>query len=137
MMHNQDARRQQTVCRHRPWDLHFVAGFIILAGLAEAVTGFSHKFFGMTTSSAWPLTVAATGIGLTYMASGTLMLTMKKWAAAAALVLLGIDIAGRLLLAQTGLYPTDSAKNTFSLIGGTLMVALVALYIGWRRRFFA
>jgi hypothetical protein len=128
---------QQTAPVRRPWDLIVVAGFTILAGLAEIVTGFSHTFFGITTSTVALFTVAATGIGLLYLVSGVLMLTMKKWAATVALVLLGIDIVGRILLALTGLYPTDTAKNTFSLIAGTLIVALVALYIGWRWKSFA
>jgi hypothetical protein len=124
----------QTVPSRRPWNLIFVAGFTILAGLAEVVTGFSHTFFGITTSSSVLFTVAATGIGLSYLASGVLMLTMKKWAATAALVLLSIDIVGRILLALTGLYLTDTAKNTVSLIGGTLIVAFVAFYVGWKRK---
>jgi hypothetical protein len=65
------------------------------------------------------------------------MLTMKRWAATVALVLLGIDILGRIVLAVTGLYPIDTAKNTYSFIAGTLIVALVALYVGWKRRSFA
>ena len=71
------------------------------------------------------------------LASGVLMLTMKRWAATVALVLLCIDILGRILPAVTGLYPTDTAKNTFSFIAGTLIVALVALYVGWKWRSFA
>jgi hypothetical protein len=51
--------------------------------------------------------------------------------------LLGIDIAGRILLAVTGLYPTDSVKNTFSFIGGTVIVVLVAFYVAWKRKFFS
>ncbi|HTX54918.1 MAG TPA: hypothetical protein VMD08_16045 [Candidatus Baltobacteraceae bacterium] len=121
----------------RPWDLIFVAVFAILAGFAEVVTGFSHKFFGISTSGVALFTVAATGIGLSYLVSGVLMLTMKRWAATVALVLLSIDILGRILLAVTGLYPTDTAKNTFSFIAGTLIVALVAVYVGWKRRSFA
>jgi hypothetical protein len=126
-----------TVPLRRPWDLIVVVGFTILAGFAEVVTGFSHNFFGITTSGVALFTVAATGINLSYLASGILMLTMKRWAATAALVLLSIDILGRILLAATGLYPTDTAKNTFSFIAGTLVVALVALYVGWKRRFVA
>ena len=128
---------RHTVPLRRPWDLRVVAGFAILAGFAEVVTGISHNFFGITTSGVAVLTVAATGIGLSYLASGALMLTMKRWAATVALVLLGIDILGRILLAVTGLYPTDTAKNRFSFIAGTLIVALVALYVGWKRRYFA
>ena len=126
-----------TVPLRRPWDLILVAGFTILAGFAEVVTGFSHEFFGITTSGVALFTAAATAIGLSYLASGVLMLTMKRWAATVALVLLSIDILGRFLLAVTGLYPTDTAKNTFSFIAGTLIVALVALYVGWKWRSFA
>ena len=126
----------QTVFFGRPWDLTLVAGFAVLAGLAEIVTGFSHMFFGISTSAAALFTIAAAGIGLSYLASGVLMWTMKKRAATVALVLLSIDIVGRILLAVTGLYPTDTAKNTFSLIGGTVIVALVALYVAWKRKSF-
>lgn len=126
-----------TVPVRRPWDLIVVAGFTILAGSTEVVTGFSHTFFGITTSGVALFTVAATGIGLSYLASGVLMLTMKRWAATVALVLLSIDILGRILLAVMGLYPTDTAKNTFSFVAGTLIVVLVALYVVWKRRSFA
>ena len=125
---------QHTVPVRRPWHLVVVAGFAILAGLAEVVTGFTHTFFGITTSTVALFTVAAAGIGLSYLVSGILMLTMKKWAATVALVLLSIDIAGRILLAASGLYPTDTAKNTFWLVGGTLIVALVAFYVAWKRK---
>lgn len=128
---------RQTVPVRRPWDLIVVAGFTILAGLAEVVTGFSHTFFGITTSGVALFTVVAAGIGLSYLASGVLMLTMKKWAATLALVLLSIDIVGRILLAVTGLYPTDTAKNTFSLIAGTVIAACVAFYVAWKRQSFA
>jgi hypothetical protein len=126
----------QTVPVRRPWDLIVVAGFTILAGLAEVVTGFTHTFFGITTSGVALFTVVAAAIGLSYLASGILILTMKKWAATVALVLLGIDIAGRILLAVTGLYPNDTAKNTFSLIGGTVIAACVAVYVVWKRKSF-
>ena len=77
----------------------------MLAGLAEVVTGLSHKFFGITTSSVPLSTVAGVGIGLSYLASGVLLLTMKKWAASISLVLLSVDIAGRILLAVTAYIP--------------------------------
>jgi LPXTG-motif cell wall-anchored protein len=127
---------RHTVPLRRAWDLIAVAGFTILAGFAEVVTGFSHTFFGITTSGVALFTVAATGIGLSYLASGVLILTMKRWAATVALIFLGIDIVGRILLAVTGLYPTDTANNTFSLIAGTLIVAFVALYVAWKRKTF-
>jgi hypothetical protein len=127
---------RHTMPLRRPWDLIVVAGFTIVAGLAEVVTGFSHNFFGIATSGSALFALTATGIGLSYVASGFLMLTMKRWAATVAIILLSIDILGRILLAATGLYPTDTAKNTISFIAGTLIVALVAVYAGWKRRSF-
>jgi hypothetical protein len=124
------------VNQRRPFGVIVAAAFTIIAGLAEVVTGFTHNFFGITTSSITVFTYSATVIGLFYLAAGLLILTMRRWAAALALVLLGADIIGRLILIVTGLYPTDSLKNTFSVIAGTVLVALVALYIGWKWKSF-
>ena len=126
----------ELVNRSRPFGIIVAAAFTVLAGLAEVVTGFTHNFFGITTSSVTIFTYSAAVIGLFYLAAGLLILTMKKWAAAIALVLLGADIIGRLVLVVTGLYPTDSLKNTLSVIAGTVLVALVALYIGWKWKSF-
>ena len=126
----------EPVNRSRPFGIIVAAAFTVLAGLAEVVTGFTHNFFGITTSSVTVFTYSAAVIGLFYLAAGLLILTMKKWAAAIALVLLGADIIGRLVLVVTGLYPTYSLKNTLSVIAGTLLVALVALYIGWKWKSF-
>ena len=126
----------EPVNRSRPFGIIVAAAFTVLAGLAEVVTGFTHNFFGITTSSVTVFTYSAAVIGLFYLAAGLLILTMRRWAAATALVLLGADIVGRLVLVVTGLYPTDSLKNTLSVIAGTVLVALVALYIGWKWKSF-
>jgi hypothetical protein len=126
----------EPVNRRRPLGIIVAAAFTVLAGFAEVVTGFTHNFFGITTSSVTVFTSSAALIGLFYLAAGLLILTMRRWAAAIALVLLGADIVGRLVLVVTGLYPTDSLKNTLSVIAGTVLVALVALYIGWKWKSF-
>jgi hypothetical protein len=126
----------EPVNRSRPFGIIVAAAFTVLAGLAEVVTGFTHNFFGVTTSSATLFTYSAAVIGLFYLAAGLLILTMRRWAAALALVLFGADIIGRLVLIVTGLYPTDSLKNTLSVIAGTVLVALVALSIGWKWKSF-
>jgi hypothetical protein len=120
----------------RPLDLLIVAVFTILAGLAEVVTGFTHTFFGITTASSTMFTYSAAVIGVFYAASGFLILTLRKWAAALAIVLLGADMVGRVALVLVGLYPTDSLKNTLSIIAGTMIVAIVALYTGWKWKTF-
>jgi hypothetical protein len=113
-----------------------VAALMILFGLAEIATGFTHYFFGITTSAARALTYSSALIGAFYAAAGLLILTMKRWAAGLAIVLLGADIAGRILLVATGLYPTDTLKNMLSIVAGTVIVAILAIYIWLKRRSF-
>jgi hypothetical protein len=124
------------VNQRRPWGILIVACLLILFGAAEVVTGFTHNFFGITTSSRTIFTSSSAAIGACSVVGGLLILTMKKWAAALAIVLLAADIGGRVALVATGLYPTNSARNTFSIIAGTVIAALFAVYIGWRWKSF-
>lgn len=126
----------EPVTRSRPFGIIVAAAFTVIAGLAEVGTGFTHNFFGITTSSVVVFTYSSALIGLFYIAAGLLILTMRRWAAVLALMLLGADIVGRLVFVFTGLYPTNSLKNTFSIIAGTLLVALVALYVIWKWKSF-
>jgi hypothetical protein len=118
------------------WDIILVACLLMLFGLAEVVTGFTHNFFGITTSSGSLVSYASAVIGACYMMSGVLLLTLKRWAAVLAIVLLGVDVIGRLALVVTGLYPTNSPKNTLSIVAGTLIAVIFAIYIGWKQRSF-
>jgi hypothetical protein len=120
----------------RPRGLLFIAVLMILFGLAEVVTGFTHSFFGINTSTAAFFTYSAAAIGVFYAAAGLLILTMRKPAAAIAIALLVIDVIGRLALVATGFYPTDTLRNTFSIIAGTAIVILFAIYIGWKWKAF-
>jgi len=137
-MSEQHAVKQslEAVNHGRPWGIIIVAVFTIIAGLAEVVTGFTHNFFGITASSVTIFTYSSIAIGVFYAATGFLILTMKKWAAVLAITLLGADIVGRAALVVTGLYPTNSLKNTLSIIAGTIIVAIVVLYIGWKWKSF-
>ncbi len=120
----------------RPLGVMIAGVFMLLAGLAEVVTGFTHSFFGITTSSLNVFTMSSMVIGLFYAASGLFVLLMKKWAAVLALALLSADIIGRIVLVATGLYPVDSARNTFAIIAGTAIAALIAVYVGWKWKSF-
>ena len=120
----------------RPWDITIAAALMILFGLAEVVTGFTHNFFGIITSSASIFGYSSALIGLFYAAAGALILTMKKSAATLAIALLVADIVGRIILVVTGLYPADTLKNTFSIIAGTIIVAVFTVYVGLRRKSF-
>ena len=118
------------------WDIILVACLMILFGLAEVVTGFTHNFFGITTSGESLVSYASAVIGACYVVGGVLLRTLKRWAAVLAIVLLGVDVIGRLTLVVTGLYPTNSPKNTLSIVAGTLLAVIFAIYIGWKQRSF-
>src|SRR5215472_237272 len=99
-MHKQPVVKQsmEPVKQARPRGIIIVACLMILFGLAEVVTAFTHHFFGIITASVIIFTYSSVAIGMCYVAAGFLILTMKKWAAALAIVLLGVDIVGRIAL---------------------------------------
>jgi hypothetical protein len=121
---------------HRPIGVIVVALFMVFAGFAEVITGFRHNFFGITTSGADLFTYSSAIIGAFYALAGLLILSMKKRAAILAISLLVIDILGRITLVLTGLYPMDSLKNIFSIIAGTLIVAMIIIYIIMKLKYF-
>jgi len=116
----------------RPRGITVVALLMILFGLAEVVTGFTHHFFDIYTQETTIFTYSGAAIGAFYVAAGILILTMRKWAAALAIALLAADVVGRIALVATGLYPTDSFEQTFAIITGTAIAAIFAIYIGWK-----
>lgn len=120
----------------RPLGITISSVLMILFGLAEIVTGFTHKFFGITTSVVTLFTLSGVAIGACYAIAGAVILTMKRWAAILAIVLLVADILGRAALTLSGLYPTDSFMNTFAIILGTCIAAFFAIYIGIRMNSF-
>jgi peptidoglycan/LPS O-acetylase OafA/YrhL len=122
------------VKRNRPRGVTVVALLMILFGLAEVVTGFTHQFFGVTTANGTISAYAGASIGVLYAAAGLLVLTMMKWAAALAIVCLAADVVGRVAMVLTGLYPLDSPGQTFAIVTGTAIVVAFAIYIlsKWR-----
>ena len=122
--------------KSRPIGILIVSILMILFGLAEVATSFTHSFFGISTSAAEVFTISGALIGAFYIFAGFLVLTMKKWAATLAIGLLVADIAGRISLVITGFYPTNTFENTFGIIAGTLIAALFAIYIGWKLKSF-
>ena len=137
-MSEQRAVKQSTeaVNHGRPLGITIVAVLMILFGLAEVVTGFTHNFFGITTSSVNIFTYSAAAIGAFYVVGGLLILTMKKWAAALAIVLLVADIIGRVSLVVTGLYPLNSLEQVIGIVAGTAIAVVFAIYIGSKWRLF-
>ncbi len=110
---------------------------MIVFGLAEVTTAFTHDIFGIKTSALNAATWLSALIGVLYAAAGILVLTTKRRAAAVALLLLTAVIVGRVILVASGLYPTDSAENTLAIIAGTTIAALFAVYIVLKWRSFS
>ncbi len=113
-----------------------IAVLMILFGLAEVITSFTHNFFGVNTAEGTASTVAGAAVGLLYVLSGIAILPMRKWGAVVAIVCLVADVAGRVAMVATGLYPLDSSRQTVAIILGTLIAAIFAVYIGLRWKSF-
>jgi hypothetical protein len=118
--------------RRIPRGVFVVALLMIVFGLAEVATGFTHRFLGLATARVVVATYASAAIGTLYVAAGALVLTMKKSAAALAIAFLIADIAGRLSMIATGLYPLGSFRQTSAIILGTSLVAAFAVYIRFK-----
>jgi hypothetical protein len=120
--------------RHR--GLTVIGVLMILFGGAEVITGFTHKFFDISTAIGVPSTFLASGIGTLYAVAGLLVVTMRRWAASLALACLVVVVAGRIALVVTGLFPLDSFEQTFAITVGTGIAASFAIYIGCKWRAF-
>jgi hypothetical protein len=122
--------------QNRPRGIVVVALRMIVFGLAEVVTALTHNFVGIVAGISASATYAGGVIGTLYAASGLLILTMRRWAAALAIVFLLGDIIGRIALVVTGSYPTNSFERTLAIITGTVIVAIFAVYIRLKWSFF-
>lgn len=112
-----------------PLGIIIVAILMIIFGLIEVATAFTHSFLGITTSQALLFTYSAVAIGVFYILAGILILTKKRRAAWLAVILLCLDILGRVALVGAGLYPLNSPEQIFSIITGTVIAAIFAIYI--------
>jgi hypothetical protein len=106
---------------------------MILFGLAEVATGFTHNFFGITTTAAAITTYVSVAIGLFYVLAGLLTLTMRKKELHAAIVLLAGDVLGRAGMVVAGFYPLSNFQQTFSIIAGTAIAVVFAIYLWYKR----
>ena len=79
-----------------PIDILIVVILMILFGLAEVATGFTHNFIGQVSTTETTLSIwLGVTLGLFYVIGGVLILTKKKWAAITAIFLLCGDVIGR------------------------------------------
>jgi hypothetical protein len=110
---------------------------MILFGAAEVATGFTHNFIGQVSTTENILsTWLGVALGLFYAIGGMLILTKRKGAAIAAIVLLCGDVLGRVGMVVTGLYPVNTFKQTFAIVVGTAIALFFAIYIGLKLKYF-
>lgn len=114
----------------------FVAFLMILFGLAEVATGVRHAFFGLVISAGDAAGYMGVALGLCYFVGGWLILTRRKWAIALALILLLVDVLGRIAMVAAGLYPLDSFRQVFAVVMGTAIAVFFGLYLGWKFKCF-
>ena len=114
--------------------LTFFALLMIIFGIAETVTGVRHEFYGLVTTADTITKVVGFFLGLCYFFSGVLLLTFKRKPANIAFILLCIDVAGRLLMVITGMYPVDSTMQIVGITGGTSIAFLFAVYVYFKRQ---
>jgi hypothetical protein len=118
----------------RTWPSIVIASLMIVFGLAEIVTAFRHAFFGLTTMETTASTLTGAGLGTIYAVSGVLLLTMRKPALLVAAALLALDVAGRVAMVATGMFPLSSSMQIVGIVGGTLIAALFTVYVVWKWR---
>jgi hypothetical protein len=119
-----------------PLGMLIVAGLMIVFGVAEVVTGFTHQFFGLTTAQIDISTYVGVALGLFYFVGGILILTRKRWAAITAIVLLCGDVLGRIAMVIFGLYPINTFRQTFGIAAGTAIAAFFAIYVSLKLKSF-
>ena len=61
--------------RRLPRAMLLISALMVLFGLAEVVTSFTHSFFGLSTSQTMLSTVIGAALGICYLASGLLLFT--------------------------------------------------------------
>ena len=133
---NTSIKDKQSARQTWPRGILIAAILMILFGIAEVRTGFTHNFVGLITSQGNIATDWGVILGTFYSLAGVLILTRRKWAAALAIALLRGDVIGRIGMVLTGLYPLNSFLQTFSIVVGTVIAAFFAFYIGLKWKFF-
>jgi hypothetical protein len=114
---------QPVMDRYRSPDITIVASLMIVFGIAEVFTSFTHEFFGLHTAVGATSTYIGAVTGAFYAAAGFLILTMKRKAATLAIVLLVVVVAVRIVMVASKLYPVDTFKQTAAIAAGTLIAA--------------
>ncbi len=122
--------------QRRLLDVTIIASLMIVFGLAEIITGFTHNFFGLHTAQGATAAYLGAIIGALYAAAGFLIFTVNRHMAILAIALLAVVILGRIAMVMSGLYPVETFRQAAAIVLGTSIAASFAIYIGIRRSAF-
>lgn len=113
-----------------PLGIIIVSVLMVLFGLSEVMTGFTHNFFGIVIATGIESTDVAIILGTLYVVGGLLILTMKQRSAVLALACLAIVIFGRIGIVMGGCYPINTSTQIIAIILGTAIAIIFAIYVG-------
>ncbi len=122
--------------QRRTRSITIAALLMIVFGVAEIITGFTHGFFGLRTAEGTASTYVGAAIGALYAAAGVAILTMRRGAAIVALVLLAMVVVGRLFMVAMDLYPLNILTQTAAMIAGTAIALGFSIFIVLKRSVF-
>ena len=122
--------------QRRTRSITIAALLMIVFGVAEIITGFTHGFFGLRTAEGAASTYVGAAIGALYAAAGVAIVTMRRGAAIVALVLLAMVVVGRLFMVAMDLYPLNTLTQTAAMIAGTAIALGFSIFIVLKRSVF-
>ena len=122
--------------QRRTRSITIAALLMIVFGVAEIITGFTHGFFGLRIAEGTASTYVGAAIGALYAAAGVAILTMRRGAAIVALVLLAMVVVGRLFMVAMDLYPLNILTQTAAMIAGTAIALGFSIFIVLKRSVF-
>jgi len=117
--------------------LAFVISLLLIVfGIAEIITGIRHEFFGLVTTRDTITKIVGISLGTCYFFAGVFLIVHKKWSLNIALLLLVIDVIGRLIMSFSGMYPIESIMSMqfVGMFGGTLIAIVFTVFVFIKRK---
>lgn len=116
----------------RSTGLMVAAGYCIFAGLSEVWVGITGNWMGLLAKPMKPSFVTAL-VGAFYVAAGLSLLSRGRAGAPLAVVLILLEMLGRVHLVRTGAFPAKGPDAVKNVVGG-LTAAAVAVYVAKQRQ---
>jgi hypothetical protein len=113
-----------------------VAVYLIASSIFQVATESMFKPSGLGAMGLATFTLWSAVLSGLYALAGLLLLTMKKWAGAVALLLLIAVVVRNVAFVGASHFPLGSFPPTFALIVGNALVMACAVYVGTQWRLF-